>query len=219
MSGTIPPDHLKSKTIMNYNRLVTVLCLLSIAVSVQAQSGRRQVKPPAAAPVPTPTPEPSPTPKKEKEAELVFLVASDRNSGQIMIPLYYYELARRTCGDRLRSRSTADVDVADRDMSRGEAIQKAKSAQRTYVVLLTLGFDTMSSTREELQLDFLVLEPVTAKVVLTGRGYLNANRTGPVIVNPTGRVAALYREQLLKAAAEDVADRILKKIKVATVPK
>ena len=136
-----------------------------------------------------------------------------------MIPLYYYELARRACADRLRSRSTADVDVADRDMSRGEAIQKAKSAQRTYVVLLTLGFDTMSTRRDDLQLDFLVLEPVTAKVVLTGRGYLNANRTGPVIVNPTGRVSALYREQLLRAAAEDVADRILRKMKVATVPK
>jgi hypothetical protein len=177
------------------------------------------VKPPPAAPVPSPTPEPTPTPKKEKEAELVFLVASDRNSGEIMIPLYYYELTRRACADRLRSRSTADVDVADRDISRGEAIQKAKSAQRTYVVLLTLGFDTMSSTRDDLQLDFLLLEPVTAKVVLTGRGYLNANRTGPVIINPTGRVSALYREQLLRNAAEDVADRILKKMKVATLPK
>ena len=204
---------------MNYKRLITVLCLLFIAVSVQAQSGRRQVKPPPPAPVPTPTPEPSPVAKKKEEAELVFLVASERNSVHINIPLYYYDVARRACGDRLRSRSTADVDISERDVTRGEAIQKAKSAQKTYVVLLSLTFDNMSNNYDDIQLDFLLLEPVTAKVVLTGRSYLNANRAGPLIVNPTGRVSSLYREQMLRAAGEDAADRILKKMKIASLPK
>ena len=204
---------------MNHNRFIAVLWLLIFAVSVQAQSGRRQVKPPPSVPVPTPTPEPSPTPKKKEEAELVFLVASERNSVYINIPIYYYDVARRACADRLRSRSRADVDTSERDITRGEAIQKAKSAQKTYVVLVGLTFDTMSNRYDDIQLDFLLLEPVTAKVLLTGRSYLNANRAGPLIVNPTGRVSSLYREQLLRAAGEDAADRILKKMKIATLPK
>ena len=197
------------------NLVIGVLCLLFIAVSVQAQSGRRQVKPPpAAAPVPTPTPEPSPEAKKKEEVELVFLVASERNSMYTNIPLYYYEVARRACGDRLRTRSTADVDVAERDMTRGEAIEKAKSAKKTYVVLLSLTFDNMSNNHEDVQLDFLLLEPMTAKVVLTGRAYLNSNRKSPVIINP-GRVSGLYREQLLRDAGQEVADRILRKMKIS----
>lgn len=204
---------------MNHNRLIAVLCLLIIAVSVQAQSGRRHVKPPPAAPVPTPTPEPSPPPKKETEAELVFLVASERNTVDIAIPFHYYDIARRACADRLRARSSADVETSQRDVSRGEAIQKAKSAKNTYVVLVSLVFDTMSNRYDDLQLDFLLLEPVTAKVLLTGRSYLNTNRKGPLIVNPTGRVSGLYREQLIRDAGEDAADRILKKMKIATVPK
>ncbi|HXC69057.1 MAG TPA: hypothetical protein VN644_03745 [Pyrinomonadaceae bacterium] len=197
------------------NLVIGVLCLLFIAVSVQAQSGRRQVKPPpAAAPVPTPTPEPSPEAKQKEEAELVFLVASERNSMYTNIPLYYYEVARRACGDRLRTRSTADVDVAERDMTRGEAIEKAKSAKKTYVVLLSLTFDNMSNNHEDVQLDFLLLEPMTAKVVLTGRAYLNSNRKSPVIINP-GRVSGLYREQLLRDAGQEVADRILRKMKIS----
>jgi len=197
------------------NLVIGVLCLLFIAVSVQAQSGRRQVKPPpAAAPVLTPTPEPSPEAKKKEEAELVFLVASERNSMYTNIPLYYYEVARRACGDRLRTRSTADVDVAERDMTRGEAIEKAKSAKKTYVVLLSLTFDNMSNNHEDVQLDFLLLEPMTAKVVLTGRAYLNSNRKSPVIINP-GRVSGLYREQLLRDAGQEVADRILRKMKIS----
>jgi len=197
------------------NLVIGVLCLLFIAVPVQAQSGRRQVKPPpAAAPVPTPTPEPSPEAKKKEEAELVFLVASERNSMYTNIPLYYYEVARRACGDRLRTRSTADVDVAERDMTRGEAIEKAKSAKKTYVVLLSLTFDNMSNNHEDVQLDFLLLEPMTGKVVLTGRAYLNSNRKSPVIINP-GRVSGLYREQLLRDAGQEVADRILRKMKIS----
>jgi hypothetical protein len=178
------------------------------------------VKPPPAAPVPSPTPEPTPIPKKEeKESELIFLVATDRHSGPITIPFTYYDAAQRGCADRLRSRSSADVDIAERDMSRGAAIERAKKEQRTYVVLLSIQFDTMSNTSDEIQLDFTVFEPTTARVVITGRSYLNANRKGPLIVNPTGRVSGLYREQFLRHAGEDVADRVLKKLNIATLPK
>ena len=202
---------------MKYNRLIVVLSLLMAVMSVQAQSGRRQVKPPPAAPVPTPTPEPTPSPQKEKAPELVFLVATDRHSGPMTIPFTYYSSAQRGCAERLKARSSAAVDVAERDMARGEAIKKAKQEQRTYVVLLSLVIDTMSNSYDDLQLDFMLLEPMTAKVVITGRSYLNANRKGPLVV--PGRVPGVYREELLRQAGEEVADRVLKKLHLVATPK
>ena len=190
--------------------MVIALC----ALTVQAQSGRRQTKPTPAAPVPTPTPEPTPIPKKDgKEPELMFLVASDRHSASSSIPIAFHDAAQRGCANRLRSRSSADVDVAERDMSRGEAIAKAKSEPNTYVVLLSLVFDTMSSRKDDLQLDFVVFEPITAKVLITGRSYINTNRKGPLVVGPTSRLpGGMYREQWLWDAGEEAANRILKKL-------
>jgi hypothetical protein len=206
---------------MKHKCLIATLGLLIIALCVNAQSGRRQVKPPPAAPVPTPTPEPTPSPKKETETELVFLIGSDRNSGFHDIPLTYYDAAQRGCADRLRSRSSADVDSAERDMSRGEAIQKAKSATKTYVVLLTLKFDTMSNSRswDDLELEFVVFAPGTAKVVTSGRSYLNTNRKGPLVVGRPGNVpGGMMREEWIRNAGEDAADRILKALHMGGPP-
>ena len=146
----------------------------------------------------------------------MLLVANDRNSGPMTVPLTYYDAAQRGCAERLRARSSAGVDVAERDMTRGEAIEKAKKEQKTYVVLLSLVIDTMSSTYDDLQLDFLLLEPATARVVITGRSYMNPNRKGPLVVGPTGRAPAMYREQLLREAGQEVADKILKKLHLAS---
>ena len=208
---------------MNHNRYRTILALFILAMcalTVQAQSGRRRTTPPPAAPVPTPTPEPTPTPKKDdKTSELSFLVGSDRNTGPAAIPLVFHSAAVRACADRLRSRSSAQVDMSQRDLSRGEAIEKAKSSKNTYVVLLTLTMDQMGRSWDDLQLDFLVLAPETAKVVITGSAYVNSSRAGPVVVGPTSRVpAGVFREQWVRQAGEDVADRIIKKLHLGGAP-
>jgi hypothetical protein len=205
-----------------YRQLSALTCLIVIALcamSVQAQSGRRHTKPPPAAPVPTPTPEPAPIKKAEKEPELIFLVARDRLSGPLGIPFVFYDAAKLGCAERLRKASSVDVDIAQGDMSRGDAIEKAKSEQKTYVVLLALKVDIAGRSYDDLQLDFIVFEPVTARVVLTGRSYLNSNRAGPVVVGPTSRLpSGVYREQWLREAGEDAAERILKKLKLGQVP-
>ena len=194
-----------------------LLCLLLIAVCAFAalgQSGRRQPKAPAAAPVPTPTPEPSPQPTpKPKNSEINFLLAADRNSGFEYYPLSYYDAVMRGCGDRLRSQTSASVDVSQNDVGRGEAIKKAKASTNTHVVVIRLVIDQMTArSYDDLEVDFVMFAPVTGKVETSGRAYLNANRKGPLIVGPrtTGQTGALYREQLLKRAGEDVAARILK---------
>ena len=209
---------------MSYRAFTATLILALCVLSVQAQSGRRQVKPVPAAPVPTPTPEPTPAPKKaEKESELLFFVGVDQGQTYTMRPLSYFDAALRGCVDRLRAGSSASVDVTDRSMNRGEAIKRAKSETGgAYVVLLSLTFDSMARTYDDLVLEFVVFEPTTAKVVVNERSYLIARRAGPVVVGPPRGTtnSGIYREQLIRQAGEDAGDRILKALHLdVEVPK
>ena len=209
----------------HYTSRVLLFCLLIVAAcaaSAHAQSGRRQPKAPPAAPVPTPTPEPTPVPKKEKDpTDLAFIIASDSSSAFEVFPLSYYDATMRGCADRLRSGSSASVTVSQGNMNRGEAIKKAKGeTTNTYVVLIKLVLDRMyAKSYDDLEVDFTVFAPKTGKVVVFGRAYQNINRKGPIVVGPTSRGSsgALYREQLLKFAGEDAANRILKSMSLDIV--
>src|SRR5688572_33159730 len=83
--------------------LFAAFCVLT----ANAQSGRRQAKPPATAPVPTPTPEPSPTPTpKRTDSEFSFLVATGDQSTNISssVPLSFHDAAkigRASCRERV----------------------------------------------------------------------------------------------------------------------
>ena len=200
---------------MKHKIILTLVIFVLCALSVQAQSGRRKTPPPPAAPIPTPTPEPTPIPaKEEKKSELEFYVGTDRNLDSASIPLAFYTIAQRGCADRLRTKSGGEVDAPHGDLPRGQAIQKAKSSTHTYVVLLVLDFASMPTASNELQLDFTVFSPETAKVLLTGRAYINANRSGPVIVGKQ-IPAGMFREAWIREAGEEVADKILKRINQA----
>jgi hypothetical protein len=203
---------------MRYQRYAILLLLAFCAVAVQAQSGRRQVKPPPAAPIPTPTPEPTPQPKaQEPESDLGFIIGSDR-FGFDNYPISYYEAAMQGCADRLRSGSSAAVSVAQGNMNRSEAIKKAKGETETYIVYLRLVLDqTYARSLDDLEIEFVAFAPKTAKVVVNGRSYLNANRKGPIIVpNTRGQTGALYREELIRRAGEDAGSRILKALHLDT---
>ena len=198
---------------MKYRLLTTAAVLALCVLTVQAQSGRRHTKPEPAAPVPTPTPEPTPTPKKaEEKSELVFFIGADRNDSYSTFPFTYYDAVVRGCADRLRAGSSADIDVSNQSVNRGDAIKKAKADTKTYVILLTLKFDTMARSYDDMILEFVVFTPGTAKVAVTGRSYMNANRAGPIIAQPRGSTSALYREQMLRVAGEDAGNRILKSL-------
>jgi hypothetical protein len=196
---------------------IVVVCLALVAVcatTAAAQSGRKQVKPPPAAPVPTPTPEPTPEPKtEEKKSDLGFIVASERYTGLEQYPFSYYDAVMTGCAGRLRAASSATVDVAQSDMGRGDAIKKAKAETTTYVVLVKLKLDQMTArSYDDLEVEFTLFAPQTGKVVTFGTAYQNVNQTGPIITAPKSRGSSgpMYREQFLKRAGEDVAERILK---------
>ncbi len=197
---------------MKYRLLTSVVVFAICVLTVQAQSGRRHTKPEPAAPVPTPTPEPTPTPKKEeKKSELLFLIGADRSDAFASFSFSYFDAVVRGCADRLRAGSSASIEVSDKSLSRGEAIKRAKADTTTYVVLLTLKYDTMARSYDDMVLEFVVFVPSTAKIAVNGRSYMNSNRAGPISV-PRGSSNVLYREQLLRLAGEDAGNRIVKSL-------
>ena len=212
---------MRNKTALGLSvALLIALC----CAAAYSQSGRRQTKPPPAAPVPTPTPEPTPIPAAAKKDDLtVILVASgDRASSFSNYPLSFYDAPRNGCADRLSKRTSASVDVADREITRGEAITRAKADKFTYVVLITLVEDRMSassSNNPQLEVDYVVFAPSTAKVLASGRTYENSARKGPLsIPRSRGTTVPMIREEMLRRAGEDAADRILKAVNIQTVP-
>jgi len=206
---------------------VGFLLLLACIFVVGAQSGRRQTKPAPAAPIPSPTPEPSPSPKaQQKEPDIFFYIGADRNHTYNYYPYSYYDAVLSGCAETLRNGSSAGVDVTQNDLPRGEAIKKSKASTNTYTVLLQLtdqamgGINSGNQRSDQIELEYVVFAPGTAKVVTSGRTYQNATRKGPIIVGPTGggSTSGLYREALLKRAGEDAGERILHALHLS-VPK
>jgi hypothetical protein len=197
--------------------LLVVVAVIAFVAIAQAQSGRRRTTPAPAAPIPTPTPDPTPKPKKEQESELGFIVGVDRSDGFSNLPLTFYSAVMNSCADRLRHGSSAKVDTASH-LTRAEAIKKAKSEKTTYVVYLR--FTTVSMrdySTQEAELEFIVYAPTTGKIATSGRSYQNANSKGPIVVQPPrGGGNTVYQERMLRRAAEDAADRILKALHLAS---
>ena len=147
-------------------------------------------------------------------------MGTDRNGAFNAYPTSFYDVVQSGCAERLRKASSAWVDMVRDDMNRGQALKRAKGETNGYVVLLTLSTSaTGSSTSQnysDVEIEYAVFAPGTGKIVASGRGYQNGNRAGPLVVSPPiGTNSPMVREQLLKLAAEDVADRILKSLHVA----
>jgi hypothetical protein len=70
---------------------------------------------------------------------------------------------------------------------------------------------------QEAELEFIVYAPTTGKIATSGRSYQNANSKGPIVVQPPrGGGNTVYQERMLRRAAEDAADRILKALHLAS---
>jgi len=197
--------------------LAAVFALIALCAGpVVAQSGRRA--PRSSSAPPTPTPQAAPVEKKpaaETKAALSFIVGIDRVANFISIPNYLNDSVLRACAERLDDSPSVKVDVASREMNRGEAIKRAKAEKESHIVWIQLRFDSASSVGNEdlseLYIDYWVFAPTTAKIMTNGRSYQQMYRGGGVIVmpRPGGRASLPYTEQMLKQAARDAAQRIL----------
>ena len=191
-----------------------VVLVLSCASTDLAQSGRR-ARTSTPAPVSTPEPTPAPTPNTSSEKpkpRFTFLVGLDRHDGFANIPLYAYDGVLRSLVDRLDDSPVVQVSGTQSDMSRGDAVQKAKLEKEGYVVWLQLEVDTMSSNTQnsgtpDIVIQYSVLAPTTAKQVTYGRTYTQAQRNRGGILNP--RTSSIYGDRYLNLAAQEAADKIL----------
>jgi hypothetical protein len=198
--------------------VVAVLALIALwAGPVAAQSGRRAPRS-SSAPAPTPTPQATPSetkPAAETRAALSFIVGIDRGANFTTIPMYLYDSVLRACAERLDDSPSVKVNVANREMNRGEAVKRAKAETESHIVWMQLRFDNASSVGNEdlseVYIEYWVFAPTTAKMITNGRTYQQGYRGGGVIVMPRrgGRASLPYTEQLLKQAAREAAERIL----------
>ena len=204
--------------------IATINALLVVCASLAvAQSGRRGTKPP---PIVNPTPEATPTPARQadkEKPELTLIVGIDKNNSFSGTASFYYDTVLRACVERLDDVRTVKVEVAQRDMGRGDAVRRAKSEQEAFVVWLELNSDTTgvssrtSNNNEEFYIQYWIFTPATAAVKASGRAYERAYaRKGGVVVGPPtgGRTTPMYTEYLLKEAARDAAEQILSKFHI-----
>lgn len=191
---------------------LAVVFVLSCALTSRAQSGRRARKSPPPAPeaAPEPTPTATPAPSEKPKPRYTFIVGLDRHDGFANIPLYAYDGVLRSLVDRLDDSPVVQVAGTQSDMSRGDAVQKAKAQKEGYVVWLQLEVDTMSSNNRgtlDVIIQYSVLAPTTAKQVTFGRTYSQAQRNRGGILNP--RTSSIYGDRYLNLAAQEAADKIL----------
>lgn len=192
--------------------IIAISCLVLCALTAFAQSGRR-VKRSTTPPVPTPEATPSPTPKKtpEQPSIPIYLGANSFDSfGNI--PFYFNESVAKSCAEGLQQRGIVHVELTSRDMSRADAVKRAKEMKEGYVVLLELRSDRMRSSGREndlsrVYIEYVVFAAATAKPVTSGPAYQQSSGIRDIIVGRSDSITVA--EQRLKNAARVAAQRIL----------
>jgi hypothetical protein len=212
-----------SHTVASSLNVVAVFAMTALlALSVAAQSGRRAPK--SSSPAPAPTPEAAPVetkPDAETKPALSFIVGIDRGTAFSNIPNYLFDTVLSACAGRLDDSPSVRVDIANRDMHRGEAIKRAKAETESNVVWIQLSSDNARSQSgddlRDVGVEYYVFAHTTGKIITSGRTYQQAYGGGGVIAmpRPGGRASLPYTEQLLKQAARDAAERILSAMSVS----
>jgi hypothetical protein len=196
--------------------------LLAIASPGISQSGRRASK---SKTTPIPTPEPAATPAisaEKPKPQVTFIVGMDRFGDFGGISLYTYSMVLRHCVERLEDSSSVKATVAANEMSRGDAVKRAKAENEANVVYLQLRPDTVSgdtrgtSSLSNIYLQYTVFAPTTAKIIASGRTYPQMYRNRGVIVRPNTSGGTTDYE--LNQAAREAAERILKAVHIPVPP-
>lgn len=206
---------------MRRHLLFVIAACVLCALTIHAQSGRKQKKadptPPVqgvnqpetrTVPEATVAPEESEKPKKD---ELKTLVQVMSELGDINVPMYYTDTARIACVQELNKHGrNLGASDAGNNKTRVDAMNTAKNNDNVYVVLIELRIDQMSSSG--LDLRYTLFEPKTGKQIAFGSGYPR---------QPSGTsipIGASRAQVAVDWAARDAAERVLDKIKSRPQP-
>lgn len=191
-----------------------VTVLLTCALAIMAQSGRR-VRKSSSAPVSVPTPEATPTPtvasEKQKRA-FTFIVGLDKYGDYSRISLYVYSGVLHSCVDRLDDSRSVEAKVSTNDMSRSDAIRKAKAEKEAYIVWLQLRPNTFSGRAgvyddpNNVYVEYSVFEPITGKRATSGSTYPEAYRNKTIRLPTSSTNGDYYLNQAARGAAERILD-------------
>lgn len=181
-----------------------------------AQSGRR-VRKPVLVPVPTVEPTPPPKPAETPKPMRTFIVGMERFGGFASIPIAVSDSALRSCVERLDDPASVKVELTQGDMTRIEAIDRAKAEKDAHVVWLQIRTDRMtaqsgsgSNSENNIWIEYSVFAPTTAKIVTFGQTYRGNRNRG--ILRP--RTSDIYGDYALNQAAREAAERILSHFKI-----
>jgi hypothetical protein len=161
-------------------------------------------------PVPTVEPTPAPKPADKPKPLLTFIAGIDRFGSFANISMGVYDGVLRSCAERLDDPESVKVEMAQRDMGRAEARNRAKAEKEAYVVWLEIGTDSMSGDNNTIWIDYAVFAPTTAKLVTSGKTYRESRNKG--ILRP--RTSDVYGDYALNQAARQAAERILASFKI-----
>lgn len=203
----------------NYTRIAKVVAALlgagvlaCCAMAVVAQSGRHIRK--TTPPLPVPTPEVSPTPKpaEKPKPRYTFIVGMDRFADFSRISLQAYSGVLRNCADRLDDSFAVKVELTKGDISRADAVSKAKQEKEAHVVWLELrpqimtGPGGISEDPYNVYIHYAVFAPTTAKQVTSGNSYPDAYRNQRIRVPSPTINEDYYLNQAARGAAEKILD-------------
>ena len=210
LARTDMPKRFSASSALNASLCATLLFLCALAVV--AQSGRR-VQKSVPAPIPTPEATPTPTiPSEKPKPAFTFIVGLDKFDDFSRISLNAYDGVLRSCADRLDNSPSVKAEISTHDLSRADAVRKAKEEKEAYVVWLQLRPNTFTGQTGiyddpyNVYVQYSVFAPITAKLVTSGNTYPDAyrNRRGRVPTSPTN--GDYYLNQAARGAAERILD-------------
>jgi hypothetical protein len=194
--------------------------LISIAVLTwgvaQAQSGRRSAPATTTATAPSTSAAKNAEKKPAAESRLQLLVGINRADSFTTTPYYVYDTVLADCIKRLGDAEIVFVNSGGNTMNRSAAVKAAREETTRWVVSLELkslfaeSGQQIKPEKDELFVEYTVVEPVTGKIKRSGRTQRHiyqGGRGGNSV--PTTKGGPNYSEYSIKQAALEAADKIL----------
>jgi hypothetical protein len=199
--------------------LILSFCLLAVSAMVVGQSGRRQKRAEKQPPIQgvnqpearvEPSPQAVPERPQSKEPDRTIMVASAMPD--MMLPLFYADIARDACLKELRS-ALKSIELREgSNQTRSDAIKVAKDTG-AYVVHMELQPDQLGGSMSNVDLRYTIFEPKTGKVAGSGSGY-PVQPSGGLPLPPVGA----SREQVyLDWMGRDVARQVMKRLNLVPI--
>jgi hypothetical protein len=198
-----------------YFLIVSVLSILCLSQSALAQSGRRQSKNISPSPpvrVETKTEDEAKKAAVKPAPVVSLIVGGNRLSASFDIPSGYLDVAIDACIEKLGKASSLTVIGGGTNLSRKEAVDKAKKQETAYVVWLELKVENYNSNSSTIILEYSIFEPQTAKVKTFGHVYPDRAQVGNGRIGvglPPSTTRKLSLDYLMREGGRSVADRVM----------